>query len=55
LFLAAKATYECENSTLTLIFTMVHQNSGVFDAMNPFVEVVFWNLGNGEVFRVKPT
>lgn len=34
--------------------TLVHQYSGLFDAMSPFVEVVFWNLGNGGAFRVRP-
>lgn len=27
---------------------------GVFDSVSPFSEVVFWNLGNGGVFRVRP-
>ena len=27
---------------------------GLFDAVAPFIEVVFWNLGNGGVFRVRP-
>jgi hypothetical protein len=32
----------------------VHRYEGVFDTVAPFTEVVFWNLGNGGVFRVKP-
>lgn len=32
----------------------VRKYEGVFDAMAPFKEVVFWNLGNGGVFRVRP-
>jgi hypothetical protein len=27
---------------------------GLFDAMTPFSEVVFWDLPDGEVFRVRP-
>lgn len=32
----------------------VRRYEGVFDTVAPFAEVVFWNLGNGGVFRVKP-
>jgi hypothetical protein len=32
----------------------VRRHEPIFDAMAPFVEVVFWNLGNGGIFRVKP-
>lgn len=31
----------------------VDQYEGVFDAMQPFSEVVFWNLGNSRVFRFR--
>lgn len=34
--------------------TMVATNEALFDAMEPFSEVVFWNLGNGGVLRVCP-
>lgn len=33
----------------------VRRHEPIFDAMAPFVEVVFWNLGNGEIFCVKPS
>jgi len=33
----------------------VHRYEGLFDAMIPFTEIVFWNLGNGGVFQVKPS
>lgn len=33
----------------------VRRHESLFDAMAPFVEVVFWNLGNGGVFRVRPS
>ena len=33
---------------------LVRRYEGVFDAVAPFSEVVFWNLGNGGVFTVKP-
>lgn len=32
----------------------VSRYEGVFDEVSPFSEVVFWNLGNGGVFRVRP-
>ncbi len=32
---------------------MVQRYQGVFDSMHPFCEIVFWNLGNGGVFRVR--
>jgi hypothetical protein len=31
----------------------VDRYRGVFDSMDPFCEIVFWNLGNGGVFRVR--
>ena len=34
---------------------IVHRYEGLFDAVAPFMEVVFWNLGNGGVFRVRPS
>jgi hypothetical protein len=33
----------------------VRRYEPIFDAMAPFIEIVFWGLGNGGVFRVKPT
>lgn len=33
---------------------IVSRNRPLFDAMAPFQEVVFWNLPNGGVFRVRP-
>lgn len=33
--------------------TLVHRYEGLFDAMTPFTEIVFWNLGNGGVFQIK--
>jgi len=33
---------------------LVKDNEPVFDAMFPFVEIIFWNLANGGVFCVKP-
>lgn len=33
---------------------IVRRYAGVFDAVEPFTEVVFWNLGNGGIFRVRP-
>ena len=33
----------------------VRRYEGVFDTVAPFAEVVFWNLGNGGVFRVQPS
>lgn len=35
------------------VFARRHE--AIFDAMAPFVEIVFWNLGNGGVFRVRPS
>jgi hypothetical protein len=32
----------------------VHRYEAVFDSVEPFSEVVFWNLGNGGVFHVRP-
>ncbi len=32
----------------------VRRYEGVFDSVYPFSEVVFWNLGNGGVCRVRP-
>ncbi len=34
--------------------TLVRRYEGVFDSVAPFSEVVFWNLPNDSVFRVKP-
>ncbi len=34
--------------------TFVSRYESVFDAMAPFTEIVFWNLGNDGVFQVKP-
>ncbi|MCZ6673518.1 MAG: hypothetical protein O7C75_11345 [Verrucomicrobia bacterium] len=34
---------------------LVLRYEGVFDAMVPFKEVVFWNLGHGGAFRVTPS
>jgi hypothetical protein len=34
---------------------LVRQYEAVFDAMTPFAEVVFWNLGNSSVFGVRPS
>jgi hypothetical protein len=34
---------------------LVRRYEGLFDAVAPFTEVVFWNLGNGGVFRVRPS
>jgi len=33
---------------------LVDDNEEVFDNMEPFKEIVFWNLANGGVFCVKP-
>ena len=33
----------------------VKRYNGVFEAMTPFCEVVFWNLPNRGVFRVRPS
>jgi len=33
----------------------VRRYESIFDAMAPFAEVVFWNLRNGDVFRVRPS
>lgn len=33
---------------------IVRRYAGVFDTVEPFTEVVFWNLGNGGIFRVRP-
>ncbi|MHB8423786.1 MAG: hypothetical protein ACYDB9_01330 [Gammaproteobacteria bacterium] len=33
---------------------IVHRYEGLFDSVEPFTEVVFWNLGNGGIFRVRP-
>ena len=33
---------------------MVQRNEAEFDAIAPFSEVIFWNLGNGGVFQVRP-
>jgi hypothetical protein len=35
--------------------SLVQRYSAEFDSVSPFAEVVFWNLGNGGVFRVMPT
>lgn len=32
----------------------VYRYEVMFDSVSPFCEVVFWNLGNGGVFRVRP-
>lgn len=34
---------------------LVRRYESVFDAVQPFTEVVFWNLGNGGIFRVRPS
>jgi hypothetical protein len=34
---------------------IARQHKDVFDAVEPFMEVVFWNLVNGGVFRVRPS
>ncbi|MGA2193441.1 MAG: hypothetical protein ABSG42_08730, partial [Nitrospirota bacterium] len=34
--------------------TFVSRYESVFDAMAPFTEIVFWNLGNNGVLQVKP-
>ena len=34
---------------------LVKRYEAVFDAIAPFSEVVFWNLGNDGVFQVKPS
>lgn len=33
---------------------LVKDNEPIFDAMHPFVGIVFWNLANGAVFCVRP-
>jgi hypothetical protein len=33
---------------------MIRINESLFDEMTPFVEVVFWNLPNDDVFSVRP-
>lgn len=35
--------------------SLVRENEGFFDSMAPFSEVVFWSLGNGGIFRVRPS
>jgi len=34
---------------------LVSRHQSFFDAMAPFAEVVFWNLGNGGVYQVRPS
>ncbi len=34
--------------------SLVKRYEGVFDSVTPFSEIVFWGLGNGGVFRVRP-
>lgn len=34
---------------------LVRQYEAVFDAIAPFSEIVFWNLGNDGVFQVRPS
>lgn len=34
---------------------IVHRYEGLFDAVAPFTEIVFWNLSNGGIFRVLPS
>jgi len=34
---------------------IVRRYEGLFDAVAPFTEVVFWNLGNGGALRVRPS
>jgi len=34
---------------------LTRRYEGLFDAVSPFTEVVFWNLSNGGVFRVRPS
>ena len=38
----------------TELDSLVQRYEGVFDSMVPFSEVVFWNLNNEGVFRVRP-
>jgi len=33
----------------------IHRYEGLFDAMTPFTEIVFWNLGNDGIFQVRPS
>ena len=33
---------------------LVRRYETVFNSMAPFVEIVFWNLGSGGVYRIKP-
>jgi len=35
--------------------TLVKDNEALFDNMAPFSEIVFWALGNGAIFRVRPS
>jgi hypothetical protein len=32
---------------------LVRRYKGVLDSVSPFAEIVFWNLGNREVFRIR--
>jgi hypothetical protein len=34
---------------------LVKENEQLFDSMAPFNEIAFWSLGNGGIFRVRPT
>ena len=34
---------------------LVHANEAVFDNIEPFSEVVFWDLANGDVLSVRPS
>jgi hypothetical protein len=33
---------------------IIRMNESLFDEMMPFVEVVFWNLRNDDVFSIRP-
>lgn len=33
---------------------LVRRHQSLFDEMAPFAEVVFWNLGNREVYQIRP-
>jgi hypothetical protein len=33
----------------------VRRHHSLFDRMAPFAEIVFWNLGNGDVYQIRPS
>lgn len=39
----------------TELQALVNRHTGLFDAMAPFAEVIFYNLGDGGIFRVRPS